>query len=107
MRALQLWGCFEASTPGTPNNIKPPPNISYQEEQTLQELLTQVFFPTPKANGDDHCNGCLYALLYREVLLSSKLLGSIIGPISRALSSGQFENLKIDLITLNPQSGAK
>ena len=85
-----------------PPKITPLPNISDLEEQTIEELLEQVFFPTPKVNRDIQCNGCKYAILIREVLVKRELTESIIGPLSRALSSGQFENLKIDSITLNP-----
>ena len=69
-----------------------PKNISFEEEQTLEELLAKVFSVTKvhKTFLCDGCNGCKNVLLMREVLMKRTVFMNIISTLWKTLSSGEF-----------------
>ena len=78
-----------------------PPNLSFQDEQTLENLLLDVFFPIhdEKFNPDDEgfqCKGCKYALLIINVLRCRKSLTSIVSTLCKTLNAGEFKSSFID-----------
>ena len=66
--------------------VTPPlPNLSFQEEQTLEKLLLGVFHEE-KSNPDNEglqCKGCNYASLIIEVLRNRKSLRSIVSTLCK------------------------
>ena len=76
----------------------PLPNISFQEELTLEKLLLEVFH-IEKFNPDDEgfqCKGCNYAFLIIEVLRSRKSLKSIVSTLYKTLNFREFKSSFID-----------
>ena len=72
--------------------LAPPlPNISLQEEQTLEKLFMRVFYEE-KCNPVEvvfQCSGCNYASLIRGVFMRNQYLG-IISDLFKAFNSGEF-----------------
>ena len=75
-----------------------PPIISFQEEQTLEKLLLEVFHEEKFNPGDDGfpCFGCNYAFLIIEVLRNRKSLRSIVSTLCKTLNAAEFKDSFID-----------
>ena len=74
----------------TPN----PQNLSFQEEQTLENLLLEEFLEVLLTSL--YCKGCNCAHLIINVLRCRKSLTSFVSTLCRTLYAGEFKSAFID-----------